>query len=424
MRRARVVLAGLCAAGLMAPSLASADVTVSVTGGTLTIIGSADDDHIDIGSAGSNALGPTTDVSAGGQDMIAGPGCQGFGQANGPANDNSVFCPTDTILRVSVDLLEGDDRVDTGRREAVIAGGPGDDEITVGGSGSDGVTSVDGGPDDDTIDIGRAGQADTVAGGTGTDTVTYAGHGAVTVTLDGIADDGSPGELDAVGSDVEHVVGTSGDDTLVGDGSPDTLDGAAGTDRLEGLGGGDTLIGGPGANDATFGGEGDDTIMLRDGVRDACAVGGPGTNTVDGDLRDFRDDIGRLRCIFPIARPLPALRDIILVGPVDEGPNVRMSSPPPSVRDAGVRVRLACPAVLRAPCAGPLRVFAGRGTRALGVVRYSVAPGRVAVAVVPLGPAAREAALAADVLRIVSVERGTSRLGPKTTTLFAPPRGR
>ena len=163
--------------------------------------------------------------------------------------------------------------------------------------------------------------------------------------------------------------------------------------------------------------------MLRDGLRDACAFGGPGTNTVDGDLKDLRDDLGRLRCIFPVGRPLPALRDIIIVGPVNEGPNVRMASPPPAVRGAGVRVRLVCPAALRAPCAGPLRVFTGRGTRALGAIGYSVAPGRGKVVVVPLTAKARAAARAASVLRIVSVEKGRSKLGPKTTILFVPPRG-
>ncbi len=418
-----VVLAGLGALALIAPASAAAVVNVSLAGGTLTVTATADDDHITFGSAGSNALGPTTRVSGSGETMQAGPGCQGFGDANGPANDDSVFCPTNDIARLRVNLLEGDDEVDTGRFEAVVNGGPGEDDITIGGSGSDGLNTVDAGPDADTIDVGRAGQADSIAGGPGSDTVTYASHAAVTVTLDGVPDDGAAGEGDDVRPDVEHVIGTSADDTLIGSGGPDTLDGAGGTDRLEGLGGGDTLIGGSGANDATFGGEGDDSILLRDGLRDACAVGGSGTNTVDGDLKDLRDDIGRLRCIFPVGRPLPALRDIILIGPVKEGPNVRMRAPAPALRTAGVRVRLACPAVLRAPCAGPLRVFTGRGTRVLGVRTYSIDPGRGKVVVVPLAAPERAIALAADLLRIVSVERGISPLGPKTTILFAPPRG-
>ncbi len=421
MLRRRVVLAGVVTAGLIAPASAAAVVTVSLSGGTLAITGSAGDDHITLGPAGSNALGPTTSVSGGGQDMVAGPGCQGFGDPNGPANDNSVFCPTNVIVRLQADLLGGDDEFDGGNFETVVNGGSGDDDITIGDIGSDGVNAVDAGPDDDAIDVGRAGAADSIAGGSGADTLTYASHGAVTVTLDGVANDGTGAEGDNVQPDVEHVIGTSGGDTLIGSPGPDTLDGAGGTDRLEGLAGGDTLIGGLGANDATFGGEGDDAIMLRDGLADACPSGGPGANTFDLDLVDqtiiFANGLRFPRCLFP-RLPIVPLTPFVNIGAVDEGPNVRMAAPPPALRKAGVRVRLTCPAVLRKPCAGTLRVFTGRAARALGVTAYSVAPGRSKVAVVPLGTKARAAALAARTLRIVSVERGRSRLGPKTTILF------
>jgi hypothetical protein len=87
-------------------------------------------------------------------------------------------------------------------------------------------------------------------------------------------------------------------------------------------------------------------------------------------------------------------------------------------------VRLACPAALRKPCAGPLRVFALGGTSALGSIDYSIPPGRVAAVVVPLDAAARRAALSSKALRIVSVEKGRSPLGPKTTILVVPPRYR
>ena len=427
MRRTPVVLAGLATAALMLPASATAVVTVSLSGGTLAITGSAGDDDIALGSAGSNALGPTTSVSGGGQDMVAGAGCQGFGDPNGPANDNSVFCPTNAIARLQADLLGGDDEFDGGNFATVINGGPGDDHITIGGTGSDGVNSVDAGPDDDTIDVGRAGAADSIAGGAGADTVTYASHSAVTVTLDGVANDGTGAEGDNVTPDVEHVIGTSGADTLIGSGGADTLDGAGGTDRLEGLAGGDTLIGGLGANDATSGGEGDDAIMLRDGLVDACPSGGAGANTFDLDLVDqsiiFGNGFRFPRCLFPRVSVVP-LTPFVSIGAVNEGPNVRMSAPAPALRRAGVRTRLACPRVLRAPCAGTLRVFTGRAGRPLGVTAYAVAPGRSRIVVVPLGAKAREAALAASALRIVSVERGRSKLGPKTTILFVAQRPR
>jgi hypothetical protein len=199
-----------------------------------------------------------------------------------------------------------------------------------------------------------------------------------------------------------------------------SLDGAGGTGRLEGLGGADTLIGGLGTNDATFGGEGNDTIMLRDGLVDACPSGGAGVNTFDLDLVDQTITFGIRfafpRCLFIFPR-FPQLQAEV-IGAVDEGPNVRMSVPPPALRTAGVRVRLACPAALRKPCAGRLRVFTYRGTRALGSVTYSVPPGRVRAVVVPLDAEAREIAPAAVALRVVSVEKG--RLGPKTSIRFVP----
>jgi hypothetical protein len=425
MSRVRLVLVCLGAAALVAPATATAVVTVALAGGTLTITGTADDDDISLSSAGSNALGPTTRVSGGGQDMQAGFGCQGFGDPNGPANDNSVFCPTNGILRLEADLLEGDDELGTEGLAATVNAGPGEDEVTIGRVGSDGVNTIDGGPGDDTVHVGRAGQADDISGGAGADTVDYVSHGAVTVTLDGLSNDGTGTEADNIRPDVESVVGTAGDDTLIGSEGPNTLDGAGGTDRLEGLGGPDTLIGGLGVSDATFGGEGDDTIMLRDGLVDACASGGAGTNIIDADLRDrfffVVNGRGVSRCLFA---PLLQLPVRVAIGAVDEGPNVRMAAPAPAVRGAGVRVRLACPAALRKPCAGPLRVFALGGTSALGSIDYSIPPGRVAAVVVPLDAAARRAALSSKALRIVSVEKGRSPLGPKTTILVVPPRYR
>jgi hypothetical protein len=445
MRRTALVL-GLAAAALALPSVAMGAVTVSLSNGTLTIAGSAADEDIAIGSAGSNELGPTTDVSGGGVDMVAGAGCQGFGQTPGPPNDNSVFCPTNNIQRISVTLGDGDDsfratdtlpmtvdggpgddEIGTGRGPDVVLGGPGEDEIDIDVNVTAGTSSeVDGGSDDDELLIGRDARATVVRGGGGTDTASYRfAGGAKTVSLDNVANDGGANEGDDVRSDVEVVIGTAADDTLIGSGGPNTLDGAGGTDRLEGLGGPDTLIGGPGVNDATFGGEGNDAIMLRDGLVDACPSGGAGTNTFDLDLADQGIFIaGRLvlpRCISQRIVGLPT--DLIAIGAVDEGPNVRMTIPSPAVRRDGVRVRLACPAVLRKPCAGRLRVFTFRGRRVLASTSYSVRPGRATTIVLPLSATARRAALGAGALRVVSVEKGRSKLGPKTTIRFARSRG-
>ena len=302
---------------LAVPAAATGAVTVSIAGDTLTIVGTDADEDVTIGSAGSNSLGPTTDVSAGGQDMVAGAGCQGFGQANGPANDNSVFCPTNNFQRISatlgggedefaagnalpmtVNAGPGEDEVTTGPGPDVVLGGPGDDVLDLDTNNSAGTSSeVDGGPDDDELKIGRDSRATLVRGGDGRDTATYRfASGARTVTIDNVANDGGSGEGDDVRTDVEVVIGGSSGDNLTGSGNGETLDGAAGTDTLTGLGGPDTLIGGSGPNDATFGGEGDDAIMLRDGEVDACPSGGPGSNTFDLDLIDQRRVFGlRLR---------------------------------------------------------------------------------------------------------------------------------
>ncbi|MEZ0284357.1 MAG: calcium-binding protein, partial [Thermoleophilia bacterium] len=276
-----MVIGGLAAAALVVPPAAMGATTVSLSGGTLTIVGSDADESISIGSAGSNALGPTTDVRGGGADMVAGTGCQGFGQPNGPANDDSVFCPTNDIQRISatlgggddgfsagnalpmtVDAGPGDDEVTTGDGPDVVLGGDDDDEIDIDANTAAGTTSeVDGGGGDDELRIGRDGRATIVRGGQGRDVATYRfGSSGKAVSLDNVANDGGAGEGDDVRSDVEDLIGTNANDTLIGSGVANTLDGAGGTDRLEGLGGPDTLIGGPGTSDATFGGEGADAI--------------------------------------------------------------------------------------------------------------------------------------------------------------------
>ena len=306
-------------------------------------------------------------------------------------------------------------------------GGPGADEITIGGIGSDGVNTVDAGSGDDTIDVGRAGQADAVTGGPGTDTVTYAGHSAVTVTLDGSRNDGTGAEGDDVRPDVEHRHRHGGGDTLIGERRPrhPRRRGRHGPPR------------GPRRRrhpDRRPGGRTTRPSAARATTPSCCATGSrtpapavapaptPSTSTSPISRHLRHRVLVPARCIFPRLVLLP-FTPIANIGALNEGPNVRMAAPAPAVRAAGVRTRLTCPAVLRAPCAGALRVFAGRATRALGTAAYSIAHGRSKVVLVPLDAAAREAALAARALRIVSVERGRSRLGPKTTIRWCPPAG-
>lgn len=205
-----------------------------------------------------------------------------------------------------VDAGPGDDAITMSTSGDFLVGGEGKDTLT-GGRGTD---YLQGGPGDDVLD-----------GGLGADTVDYSDrHVGVVVDLDGVADDGEPGEKDDIinvegirggfGKDVltgdagpnsilggeggdgdgDLIRGRQGDDLLVGlvgddivyggdgndilygvDGS-DTLRGNAGNDRLEGLAGPDLLNGGKGA-DRMDGGRGKDRIEARDGVRDSV-IGG------------------------------------------------------------------------------------------------------------------------------------------------------
>ncbi|MFK7959456.1 MAG: LamG-like jellyroll fold domain-containing protein [Phycisphaerales bacterium] len=120
------------------------------------------------------------------------------------------------------------------------------------------------GTDDDVID-----------GGAGTDTVDFSGAGgAQNVDL---ANESATG---AAGNDtlrnVENVIGTDFDDSIVGDAAENELDGGTGDDGLAGGDGDDVLSGGRG-EDTVTGGAGDDVI-----------TGGGGDDALDGGAGDDR----------------------------------------------------------------------------------------------------------------------------------------
>ncbi len=254
---------------------------------------------------------------------------------------------------LAVDLGEGNDRytAEEERGQATVNGGPGNDDLRGGGMAD----VLDGGPGDDVVN-GFEGN-DAVQGGEGNDTVsgdTFSDKGvftdvvdggpgvdtlddfrfsgdagrapAITLSLDGQANDGRPGENDNVagveiiksgsagsftGDDAPNefvapqtgaagtLLGLGGDDVLIaGDANGDTVDGGAGNDTVEGGFGDDRLIGGPG-RDAIAGDRksrcnemacdvlvaGNDTIEARDGEVDSVSCG-PGTDRVIADVAD------------------------------------------------------------------------------------------------------------------------------------------
>lgn len=125
-----------------------------------------------------------------------------------------------------------------------ISGGSGDDVLTGNGSFND----IYGGAGNDTLSglgaddylYGDPG-ADTYSGGAGADWMIYYTSSDLIVDLDGVADDGTAGEQDNVGTDVENLQGGPGNDLLVGNDANNVLNGRYGTDTLRGGGGADVL---------------------------------------------------------------------------------------------------------------------------------------------------------------------------------------
>jgi Ca2+-binding RTX toxin-like protein len=165
-----------------------------------------------------------------------------------------------------------------------LSGGGGNDDLT-GGAGDD---EEFGNPGNDTFhqDSADDGSED-LFGGLGRDTVDYGLRSAsVSVSLNGLPDDGGSVENDNVAIDVENAIGGSANDLLKGIGSPNILSGRGGKDTMTGAGGSDQLSGGPGpdllkgedGNDKLLGGGGDDSLNGGAGT-DSCD-GGPGADTI------------------------------------------------------------------------------------------------------------------------------------------------
>ena len=182
--------------------------------------------------------------------------------------DNKIYVAN----QVSVQGMAGDDLIACqDRADCSLSGGKGDDTLLSG----------DGNPQ-----LGMAGGNELV-GGAGKDTADYSQslsftYGELnrvtsfsfdpitkplTISLDNQSNDGLAGEGDNVQSDVETVLGGSGNDVLLGDSADNELVGNGGDDTLYGGGGNDTLIGG-GGKDHLFGEDGDDLLEARGGSKD------------------------------------------------------------------------------------------------------------------------------------------------------------
>jgi hypothetical protein len=355
-------------------------------------------------------------------------------ESSNPIAGDTAVCPVPSSVSVSLGDHDdsywgwnGPDVVDAGTgNDNPIFGGAGDD-VLHGGVGSDvligqyGDDTLDGGPGDDDLDGVPGGHedetattgSDTYIGGGGGDSVTYEERSEnLSLSPDGVADDGAAGEHDNIGADISLIMAGHGSDTMTGNagrnlfsGGPgdDVLTGAGGDDQLNGGYGNDRLVGGDGqdvlggddGDDRLEGGagvdryygddvtaclayacpSGQDLIEARDGAREQIECG-PGTDTVNRDNVDVIYDSVQLsdECesvdppVGPGSSPAPGPAFKLAAARVDRRGRlaVRVDVPGPGM----VSVRAA---------AGHVRVGrASRRVSASGEVRLTLAPSRAA----------------------------------------------
>ena len=323
-----------------------------------------------------------------GRALRAGPGCE-------PLSATSVSCSRDGVLAVEVSAGDRDDSVESvlpnallsGVRGVRIDGGSGDDRL-LGWRSSD---EIRGGPGADYMSGGPGNGRDTAV----VDGVDANG-GGVSVTLDGTANDGLPGEGDDVAADVEAVVGGPGSDMLVGNAQPDRLDGAGGDDRLEGRGGEDQLDGADGV-DALSGGAGADRIELADGSAPEPADCGRGWDLARGDPHDaFAADCEQYEAggVLRSNRPTRA-----------SGTPPGLPATVAAVVDArGGRALVPTGCASTGSCSGTVELRAG-GTR-LGRARFEARAGEIVLVRLPFTARRRAVARRAGRGRVVVRARG------------------
>src|SRR5436190_15100434 len=250
------------------------------------MLAGAGDDHIS-GWQGHDVL-----VGGPGNDRIDG----GYGQDEffGGAGDDHMGIPS---LRLNPPVGSPGETFHGGPGNDGMQGGDGND-ILFGGGGND---LLGGGSGDDRSVGGPGG--DTINGGGGTaDVIDYRSRtAAISVTDDGVANDGEARDGDkawragASGSarGTEIVQAGSGNDTISMSGTHQHLHGNAGNDQIASTSGPGSLSGGPGDDTLTIsgaparlrGGIGDDSLSSSDASvdHDGC---GPGTDDVTADASD------------------------------------------------------------------------------------------------------------------------------------------
>jgi Ca2+-binding RTX toxin-like protein len=190
-------------------------------------------------------------------------------------------------------------------------------ENVIGGSGNDVLTGdslanrLEGGAGDDILTGG--GGKDVLDGGIGIDTADYSDKTAsVAVTLNGAAATSVKvnGVVEDTLSNIENLIGGSGNDVLTGDSLANRLEGGAGDDILTGGGGKDVLDGGTGIDTADYSDKTTSVVVVLSGATSVSVkvngvnedtirnienlIGGSGNDTLTGDQNAnfFRGGLG------------------------------------------------------------------------------------------------------------------------------------
>ncbi|CCG07417.1 FecR domain-containing protein [Pararhodospirillum photometricum] len=226
------------------------------------------------GSTGSGS--GSTGSGSGGTDTGTGSGGTTVQKVLQASPDTPM--PTFVVSASSSDWYKNWDVTGSTASDSIETGA-GNDTL-VGGAGGDILKSNDG----DDVMIGGSG-ADSLIAGSGNGDDTYSGGNGLSDDDDDNLDDwilfpstGQGIRVDlasgvASGSEIgtdrlyalEHVLGGSGNDTLIGNADDNILQGGVGNDQLSGGAGNDSLEGGAG-NDTMQGGRGNDTLVGGDGT--------------------------------------------------------------------------------------------------------------------------------------------------------------
>ncbi len=251
-----------------------------------SIIADNNGDYIQSGAGNDTVTGGT------GNDTILG-GAGNDSLSGGAGVDTVSYVDAGSAVTVSLATtaaqITGGGGTDTLSGFENLTGSVFNDSLT----GSTGDNVIDGGSGNDTVNAGAGNDTivagignDVIDGGTGTDTLDYSGvSGTLSINLgsgtNGTAIHTGTGAGTDTVSNIEVVIGSSGNDTITGNSSiATTMYGGAGNDSMTGGTGDDVFVGGVG-NDTMYGGNGNDLFSYTVGDGNDAIWGGAGASWTD-----------------------------------------------------------------------------------------------------------------------------------------------